>query len=139
MNWIDVILCVVIGIIILGVMCLIIEAFHENEPGMIPGVFITGIILIGLCLVPFLTIDKAAGATIGTITAVDRNFFGTTAVYIKTSETEQEEYCIENKEIKKVAMDNIGKKVKVKYGTRVGLYSTGACSQAPIKEIEIIE
>ena len=134
MNWIDVILCVVIGIIILGVMCLTIEAFHENEPGMIPGVFITGIILIGLCLVPFLTIDKAAGATIGTITAVDRNFFGTTAVYIKTSETEQEEYCIENKEIKKVAMDNIGKKVKVKYGTRVGLYSTGACSQAPIIE-----
>ena len=139
MNWIDVILCVVIGIIILGVMCLTIEAFHENEPGMIPGVFITGIILIGLCLVPFLTIDKAAGATIGTITAVDRNFFGTTAVYFKTSETEQEEYCIENKEIKEVAMDNIGKKVKVKYGTRVGLYSTGACSQAPIKEIEIIE
>ena len=139
MNWIDVILCVVIGIIILGIMGLTIEAFHENEPGMIPGVFITGIILIGLCLLPFLTIDKAAGATIGTITAVDRNFFGTTAVYIKTSETEQEEYCIENKEIKKVAMDNIGKKVKVKYGTRVGLYSTGACSEAPINKIEIIE
>lgn len=139
MNWIDVILCVVIGIIILGVIGLTIEAFHEDEPGMIPGVFITGVVLIGLCLVPFLTIDKAAGATIGTITAVDRNFFGTTAVYIKTSETEQEKYCIENDEIKKMAVNSIGKKVKVSYGTRVGLYSTGACSQAPIKEIEIIE
>lgn len=139
MNWIDVILCVIIGIIILGVMGITIEAFHENEAGMVPCVFITGIILIGICLSPFLTVDKAAGATIGTITAVDRNFFGTTAVYIKTSETEQEEYCIENDEIKKIAANSIGKKVKVKYGTRVGLYSTGACSQAPIKEIEIIE
>ena len=139
MNWLDIIIIIIIAIITLGAMGLTLTAIQEHEAGIIGGVFITWIILTGVCMLPFLTIDKASGATIGTITAVDRNFFGTHAVYIKTSETEQEEYCIENDEIKKVAVNSIGKKVKVKYGTRVGLYSTGACSQAPIKEIEIIE
>lgn len=139
MNWLDIIITIIIAIIALGAMGLTLTAIQEHEVEKIGGVFITWIILTGICMLPFLTIDKAAGATIGTITAVDRNFFGTTAVFIKTSETEQEEYCIENDEIKKVAVNSIGKKVKVKYGTRVGLYSTGACSQAPIKEIEIIE
>ena len=32
----------------------------------------------------------------------------------------------------------IGKEVKVEYGTRVGLYSTGRCSSAPIEKIEEI-
>ena len=139
MNWLDIIIIIIIAIITLGAMGLTLMAIQEHETGIIGGVFITWIILTGICILPFLTIDKASGATIGTITAVDRNFFGTHAVYIKTSETEQEEYCIENDELKKVAVNSIGKKVKVKYGTRVGLYSTGACSQAPIKEIEIIE
>jgi hypothetical protein len=139
MNWLDFIMIFIIAIITLGAMGLTGMAIQEREPGMIGGIFITWLILTGVCMLPFLVIDKAAGATIGTITAVDRNFFGTTAVFIKTSETEQEEYCIENDEIKKVAVNSIGKKVKVKYGTRVGLYSTGACSQAPIKEIKIIE
>ena len=139
MNWLDIIIIIVIAIIALGAMGATLMAIQEQETGMIGRVFLIWLILTGVCMLPFLTIDKAAGATIGTITAVDRNFFGTTAVFIKTSETEQEEYCIENDEIKKVAVNSIGKKVKVKYGTRVGLYSTGACSQAPIKEIEIIE
>ena len=139
MNWLDIIIIIIIAIITLGAMGLTLMAIQEHETGIIGGVFITWIILTGICILPFLTIDKASGATIGTITAVDRNFFGTHAVYIKTSETEQEEYCIENDEIKKVAVNSIGKKVKVKYGTRVGLYSTGACSQAPIKEIEVLE
>ena len=139
MNWLDIIITIIIAIIALGAMGLTLTAIQEHEVEKIGGVFITWIILTGICMLPFLTIDKAAGATIGTITAVDRNFFGTTAVFIKTSETEQEEYCIENDEIKKVAVNSIGKKVKVKYGTRVGLYSTGACSEAPVIKIELVE
>lgn len=139
MNWLDIIIIIIIAIITLCAMGLTLTVIQEHEDGIIGRVFITWIILTGVCILPFLTIDKASGATIGTITAVDRNFFGTHAIYIRTSETEQEKYCTESLDVTKIAVNNIGKKVKVKYGTRVGLYSTGACSQAPIKEIEIIE
>lgn len=139
MNWLDIIIIIIIAIITLGAMGLTLMAIQEQETGMIGGVFITWLILTGVCMLPFLVIDKAAGTTVGEITSVDRNFFGTHAIYIKTSETEQEKYCTESLDITKIAVNNIGKKVKIKYNTRVGLYSTGACSQAPIKEIEIIE
>lgn len=139
MNWLDIIIIIIIAIITLGAMGLTLTAIQEHEAGIIGGVFITWIILTGICILPFLTIDKASGITVGEITSVDKNFFGTHAIYIKTSETEQEKYCTESLDVTKIAVNNIGKKVKVKYGTRVGLYSTGACSQAPIKEIEIIE
>lgn len=67
---------------------------------------------------------------------VDKNFFGTTAIYIKSSETTQEKYCIEDDKVVEQAKELIGKEVKVEYGTRVGLYSTGRCSSAPIEKIE---
>lgn len=38
-----------------------------------------------------------------------------------------------------IANENIGKKVTVKYGKRVGLYSTGRCSQGPIESINLVE
>ena len=139
MNWLDIIIIIVIAIIALGAMGATLMAIQEQETGMIGRVFLIWLILTGICMLPFLTIDKAAGTTVGEITSVDKNFFGTHAIYIKTSETEQEKYCTESLDVTKIAVNNIGKKVKVKYGTRVGLYSTGACSQAPIKEIEIIE
>lgn len=95
------------------------------------GAFITGF--------SFLVLDKGSGSTIGEITSIDKNFFGTTALYIKTSETTQEEYCIESEEVVEQAKELIGKKVKVSYGERVGIYSTGRCNQAPIEKIEVIE
>lgn len=70
---------------------------------------------------------------------VDRNFFGTTAIFIKTSESSQEEYCIEDDKIVDIANENIGKKVTVKYGKRVGIYSTGRCNQGPIESIKLAE
>lgn len=139
MNWLDIIIIIVIAIITLGAMGLTLMAIQEQETGMIGGVFITWLILIGVCMLPFLTIDKASGTTIGEITSVDRNFFGTHAIYIKTSETEQEKYCTESLDVTKIAVNNIGKKVKIKYNTRVGLYSTGACSEAPVVKIELVE
>ncbi len=86
MNWLDIIIIIVIAIITLGAMGVTLMAIQEQETGMIGGIFITWLILTGICMLPFLTIDKAAGTTIGEITSVDRNFFGTHAIYIKTSE-----------------------------------------------------
>lgn len=139
MNWLDIIIIIIIAIITLGAMGLVLMAIQEQEIGMIGGVFITWLILTGVCMLPFLVIDKAAGTTVGEITSVDRNFFGTHAIYIKTSETEQEKYCTESLDITKIAVNNIGKKVKVKYNTRVGLYSTGACNEAPVIELELVK
>ena len=139
MNWLDIIIIIVIAIITLGAIGVVLMAIQEHEAGVIGGVFITWLVLTGVCVVPFLTIDKAAGTTVGEITAVDRNFFGTHSIYIKTSETEQEKYCTESFDITKIAVNNIGKKVKIKYNTRVGLYSTGACNEAPVIKIELVE
>lgn len=139
MNWLDIIIIIVIAIITLGAMGVTLMAIQEQETGMIGGIFITWLILTGVCMSPFLTIDKAAGTTVGEITSVDKNFFGTHAIYIKTSETEQEKYCTESLDVTKIAVNNIGKKVKIKYNTRVGLYSTGACSEAPVVKIELVE
>ena len=139
MNWLDIIITIIIAIIALGAMGLTLTAIQEHEVEKIGGIFITWLILTGICMLPFLTIDKAAGTTVGEITSVDKNFFGTHAIYIKTSETEQEKYCTESLDVTKIAVNNIGKKVKIKYNTRVGLYSTGACSEAPVIKIELVE
>ena len=117
-----------------------ILAVKDCEIGAGIGIFITALVLAGVLTLPFMVLDKASGGTIGTITSIDKNFFGTTAVYIKTTETNEEEYCIEfNNELENKAKELIGKKVKISYGKRVGLYSTGQCSQAPIESIELVE
>lgn len=141
MNWLDVIIIIVNIIIIIGAIAWI--CYCTKEEGI--GGFISGLIisLIGCVFImmftldPFVVIDKGSGSTIGTITSVDKNFFGTTSVYVKTSETTQEKYCIEfNEELENEAKELIGKEVKISYGERVGLYSTGKCQQAPIADIQ---
>ena len=140
MNFLDMIIiillvCAVVGGIIF--FCWVKD--EDDEPIILAAVVVLTISLcIGL-LVPFIVIDKGAGSTIGEITSVDKNFFGTTAVYIKTSEVSQEEYCIEDNNLALKASDLIGKKVKVYYDERVGLFSTGACSEAPIIKIKEVE
>lgn len=140
MNWLDILLIILILICLIGGIILLVLSIIDDETQV--GIMLLFFALIGsgfLCL-PFMVLDKASGSTIGTITSVDKNFFGTTALYIKTSETEQEEYCIEfDKKLEKQAKELIGEKVKISYGKRVGLYSTGKCSQAPIEKIELIE
>lgn len=140
MNFIDITLIIIIAISVIGGIVILILSIidSEIETGIL--VLLLSLFLAGLCLLPFIVIDKASGITTGIITSVDKNFFGTTAVYIKTSETEQEKYCIEfNDELEQQAKELINRKVKISYGKRVGLYSTGKCSQAPIEKIELID
>ena len=137
MNGLDIFLIILIVLSIIGRIVLLVLSIVDDEIVAGIGLFIVLLILAGFLLLPFIVIDKGSCSTIGKITSVDKNFFGTTAVYIKTSETEQEKYCIEfNEKLENKAKELIGKNVKISYGTRVGLYSTGKCSQAPINKIE---
>lgn len=142
MNWLDIILIIINVIVIInGISYVAYMAYDEGFEGFIIGLIastmVLGLILLFTLFIPFVVIDKGSGSTIGTITSVDKNFFGTTSVYVKTSETTQENYCIEfNEELENKAKELIGKEVKINYGERVGLYSTGKCHQAPIDDIE---
>lgn len=138
MNWLDIILIILITIILVGGVVISILAWVDGEIGLGFGMLFMAIFISSMFALPFIVLDNGAGSTIGTITSVDKNFFGTTAVYVKTSETTQEKLCIEDKELSEQAKSLIGKEVKVSYGTRVGLYSTGKCGQAPIEKIEVV-
>ena len=137
MNWLDIILIILIAIILVGGVVISILAWIEHEIGLGFRLLFTALFISILLALPFIVLDKGSGSTIGTITSVDKNFFGTTAVYVKTSETTQEKLCIENNELLDQAKSLIGKEVKVSYGTRVGLYSTGKCSQAQLKRLRL--
>lgn len=136
MNILD-ILMIILGIgIFIGAMVVLVWEAKEEQLGI--GVVLALFVLV-LEIIPFLyflVLDKGSGSTIGTITSVDKNFFGTTSVYVKTSENSQERYCIENEDIVNLAKEMIGKEVKISYGERVGLYSTNMCHSAPIEKIE---
>lgn len=138
MNFLDIILIILIlGFIITGIILLVIGT---KEDDVFNGCCcLAGCLFISFCLtIPFIKMDAGSGSTIGTITSVDKNFFGTTAVFIKTSETAQEEYCIEDEEVAQIARDSIGKNVKFYYGERIGIFSTGRCDNAPVEKIEVI-
>ena len=140
MNFLDII--IIVGILIpatVGALVCQITSIIEKDYEFIIEVFITWLIIFCFVFtISFVNIDKNSGATVGTITSVDKNFFGTTALYIKTTETTEEQYCIEDNKLADIAKENIGKKVRISYGTRVGIYSTGACDNAPIDIIEVI-
>ena len=140
MNFLDII--IIVGILIpltVGALACQITSIIEKDSEFIIEVFITWLIIFCFVfIISFVNIDKKSGSTVGTITSVDKNFFGTTALYIKTTETTEEQYCIEDNKLAEIAKENIGKKVRISYGTRVGIYSTGACDNAPIDIIEVI-
>lgn len=139
MNFLDIIIVVVLILLTLGALILQFIPIIEKEYGMIGRIFVMWLVICGFIFcISFIRIDKKSGSTVGTITSVDKNFFGTTALYIKTTETTEEKYCIEDNKLAEVAKENIGKKVRINYGTRIGIYSTGACYNAPIYTIEVI-
>ena len=139
MNFLDIIIIIVLILLTLGALIFQFMAVSEEEYGMIGGIFVIWLVICGFIFCEsFVNIDKKSGATVGIINSVDKNFFGTTALYIKTTETTEEQYCIEDNKLAEVAKENIGKKVRISYGTRVGIYSTGACDNAPIDIIEVI-
>lgn len=139
MNFLDIIIVIILILLTLGALILQFMAVSEEEYEMIGVAFVTWLFICGFIFcVSFVSIDKKSGSTVGTITSVNKNFFGTTALYIKTTETTEEQYCIEDNKLEEIAKENIGKKVRISYGTRVGIYSTGACDDAPVDIIEII-
>jgi hypothetical protein len=140
MNFVDIILIIIMILILIGAIASLCYMIYDEEIGFGITLFLLIISLEFLPLLGFIKMDRGSGSTIGIITSVDKNFFGTTALYIKTSETTQEKYCIEfDEELEEKAKELIGQEVKVSYGERVGLYSTGKCSQAPIKSIELVK
>lgn len=139
MNFLDIIIAVVLILLTLGALILQFIAVSEEEYGIIGGVFVMWLFICGFIFcTSFVSIDKKSGSTVGTITSVDKNFFGTTTLYIKTTETTEEQYCIEDDKLADVVKENIGKKVRISYGSRIGIYSTGACDNAPVDIIEVI-
>lgn len=144
MNWLDILLItIIIILLVVGIVMIVLAIVKRDDVFCDIGVLTVSywicLLVFGWLLVlPFIVLDNGAGSTIGIITSVDKNFFGTTAVYVKTSETTQEKLCIEDNELSEQAKSLIGKEVKVSYGTRVGLYSTGKCGQAPIEKIEVV-
>ena len=139
MNWLDLILGAGFMLCFVGGLIFSVIAFKDDE-------FDAGLIILFLGLglgvvfgTPLVTIDKGAGSTIGEITSVDKSFWGNTKIFVKTSETEQEEYCAETIEVSNKAKELIGKKVKISYGERVGIFSTGKCQQAPVEVIEEVK
>ena len=138
MNWLDIIMIILAIGIFMAAIVILIWAAKEDDLGF--GI-ISALIIFLFEIIPllyFIVLDKGSGSTIGTITSIDKNFFGTTALYLKTSENSQEKYCIENNDIVEQAKLLIGKNVKIEYGERVGLYSTNKCHQAPVEKIEEI-
>ena len=139
MNFLDILIIIVLIMITLGALILQFMAVSDQEYGIIGGIFGMWLVLFGfIFFVSFVNIDKKSGSTVGTITSVDKNFFGTTALYIKTTETSEEQYCMEDENLIEIAKENIGKKVRINYGTRIGIYSTGACEDAPVDAITVI-
>ena len=147
MNWLDILLIIVNSLILIIGIVLIPTSIIKYKKDCFTSLhiictsyWIFYIFLGWLFLLPFIVIDKYSGTTVGTITSVDKNFFGTTAVYIKTTETNEEKYCIEfDKKLENQAKELVGKRVQINYGERVGIYSTGKCHKAPIEEIKEIE
>jgi len=138
MNFIDIILIIISTIVLVVGLFLIILAIKDGEYEIMGGfLFVTIVFLVFTLFIPFLVIDKNSGSTIGTITSVDRSFWGYTKLYIKTTETNEEEYCIEyDDELILMAQENLGNKVKISYDERVGFYSVSKCHQSPIIKIE---
>ena len=139
MNWLDLILGAGFMLFAVGGLVLAVLSFADSEAEAGITILFLGLGLGFLCGAPFITIDKGAGSTMGEITSVDKSFWGNTKIFVKTSETEQEEYCAEDIEVAEQAKELIGKKVKISYGERVGIYSTGKCGQAPVETIEEVK
>lgn len=140
MNGLDVFLIICILIVVIGGLTLFtLSIKYDGIDDTTSIIFVFTICAAVVLCAPFIIIDKGSGSTIGEVTSIDKNFFGTTAVYIKTSEITQEKYCVEDSKVAEQAKELIGKKVKISYGERVGIYSTSKCDEAPIDHIEEIK
>ena len=141
MVWFDVLLIILIAVIL--VLLIIFNTYmivkDMFDIGTMIGSIFIAVMFIGIIMIPTIVIDTHSGYTVGEITSVDKNTFGSTAVYVKTTNNKEEKYCVETDEKAKEAAELIGKKVKISYGKRVGIYSVSKCDQAPIDRFEEVE
>lgn len=87
--------------------------------------------------IPFIVIDNNNGMIEGRITNVEKNWYGTYTIYIRTDKNEK--YCTENKSIGNKANELIGREVILGKGTREGIYGITKCHEAPIVHIERVK
>lgn len=87
--------------------------------------------------IPFVVIDNDNKTIEGILTNVEKNWYGTYTIYIRTDKNEK--YCTENKSIVEFAKKELGRKVIIGKGTREGIYGITKCHQAPIEHIERIK
>lgn len=87
-------------------------------------------------LTQVLVIDRNADMTIGVLVGIEREPFGRAYVYIKTEDSEQRRYCMEDEDLIAFAKEHTGEVVRVGWGDRVGFYPLNKCKQAPIIHIE---
>jgi hypothetical protein len=103
-------------------------------------------LILLIIIAPFLAIDWITGQHGRlTITAVDKNLFGTYTIYARnsdsayTAEIEEIRYCIDsdNSELADFARKNIGKpnSTLVYPDKRMGFYLFDKCHSSPIKQI----
>ncbi len=139
MNILDIILFLISAVIIVGAIALIVYEIIKRDGEAVFAVIVVSILSLTFTLfIPLVAIDFESGSTVGTITSVDKSFWGYTNVYVRTTANKEEKYCVEDNGMAELATIVIGKEVKISYDTRVGLYSTGRCHKAPIKSIEFI-
>lgn len=104
------------------------------------------VLAVMFTIIMFLKVDWKTGEHGRlTITAVDKNLFGTYRIYARNTESMSGNdlleitYCIDsdNKELAQKAKDSIGKQnTKLVYPERrIGFYWFDKCGSAPIKEI----
>lgn len=87
-------------------------------------------------LTQVLVIDKNADMAVGTLVGIEKEPLGSVSVYIRTGDSEQRRYCMEDEELIQFAKEHIGEVVRVGWGDRVGFYPLNKCRQAPIIHIE---
>lgn len=141
MVWFDVLLIILVVAIIGALIGINMYMIKDDmfSIGSLFGSIFTAIIIIYVIMLPMIVVDPHSGYTVGEITSVDKNTFGSTAVYVKTTNNKEEKYCVETDEKAKEAAELIGKKVKISYGKRIGIYSVSKCDRAPIDSFEETE
>ena len=97
------------------------------------------ILLMAMCIfvIPFIVVDTDNKTIEGTLTNVEKNWYGTYTIYIRTDKNEK--YCVENKDIINMANELIGREVIIGKGTREGMYGITKCHEAPITHIERVK
>lgn len=130
----------VVVMIVVSLCLLIISTYRlaNDNISLISYIFImlfAGITFI-FGLTQVLVIDKNADMTIGILVGIEKEPLGSTSVYIRTGDSEQRRYCMEDEELIQFAKKHLGETIRVGWGDRVGFYSLNKCKQAPIIHIE---